>query len=64
MNKLYLKVLMDEVFEKDNLNSITVKTSSESGVKVNANKPVKVKRVYFDLLKQIDIPIRGALHET
>ena len=44
----YLKVLLDEIFEvksnKGKLNSvITVKTSSESGVKVNANKPVKVK---------------------
>lgn len=40
----YLKVLMDEIFWIDNLNSIiTVKVSSESGVKVNANKPVRVK---------------------
>lgn len=40
----YLKVLMDEVFGIDNfISSITVKTSTESGVKVNANKPAKVK---------------------
>jgi len=40
----YLKILMDEIFWKQNLNSvITVKVSSESGVKVNANKPVRVK---------------------
>ena len=48
----YLKVLMDEVFEKENLNSIiTVKTSSESGVKVNANKPVKVKEFILTYTK-------------
>jgi adenine-specific DNA-methyltransferase len=40
----YLKILMDEVFWQNNLNSIiTVKVSSESWVKVNANKPVRVK---------------------
>jgi len=40
----YLKVLMDEIFGRDRLNSIiSVKVSSESGVKVNANKPVRVK---------------------
>ena len=42
----YLKVLMDEVFGRNNLNSIiSVKVSSESGVKVNANKPVRVKEM-------------------
>lgn len=39
----YLKVLMDEIFGEENFVSmITLKTSSESGVKVNALKPVKV----------------------
>lgn len=39
----YLKVLCDEVFGRNNyVTMITVKTSSESGVKVNANKPAKV----------------------
>ncbi|WP_412732493.1 site-specific DNA-methyltransferase [Minisyncoccus archaeiphilus] len=42
----YLKVMMDnkEMFGVENYNStISVKVSSESGVKVNANKPVRVK---------------------
>ena len=40
----YLKVLMDEIFGRENRNSvICVKVSSESGVKVNVNKPVRVK---------------------
>lgn len=39
----HLKILMDELFGKENLQAfITLKTSSESGVKVNSNKPVKV----------------------
>ena len=39
----YLKVLCDEIFGRNNyVTMITVKTSSESGVKVNANKPAKV----------------------
>lgn len=39
----YLKILCDEIFGRSNyLSMITVKTSSESGVKVNANKPAKV----------------------
>lgn len=39
----YLKILCDEIFGRENyVSMITVKTSSESGVKVNANKPVKV----------------------
>jgi len=40
----YLKVLMDEIFGRDNfIFSAVVKVSSESGIKVNANKPVRVK---------------------
>lgn len=39
----YLKILCDEIFGRNNyITMITVKTSSESGVKVNANKPAKV----------------------
>ena len=37
----YLKVLMDDIFKNGYVSMITVKTSSESGVKVNANKPIK-----------------------
>jgi adenine-specific DNA-methyltransferase len=37
----YLKVLMDEIFKDGYVGLITVKTSSESGVKVNSNKPIK-----------------------
>ena len=37
----YLKVLMDEIFRNGYISMVTVKTSSESGVKVNANKPIK-----------------------
>ena len=37
----YLKVLMDEIFRNGYISTVTVKTSSESGVKVNANKPIK-----------------------
>jgi len=44
IEQAYLKVLMDEVFGRENLNSvISIKVASESGVKVNANKPVRVK---------------------
>lgn len=40
----YLKTLMDEVFGIENcITTIAVKVTSESGVKVNANKPVRVK---------------------
>lgn len=40
----HLKILMDEVFGVENLVTlITVKASSESGVKVNAPKPVNTK---------------------
>lgn len=39
----YLKIICDEIFGRKNyVSMITVKTSSESGVKVNANKPAKV----------------------
>lgn len=39
----YLKIVCDEIFGRSNyVSMITVKTSSESGVKVNANKPAKV----------------------
>jgi len=39
----YLKIICDEIFGRTNyVSMITVKTSSESGVKVNANKPAKV----------------------
>lgn len=39
----YLKIVCDEIFGRNNyITMITVKTSSESGVKVNANKPAKV----------------------
>lgn len=37
----YLKVLMDEIFKDGYISLVTVKTSSESGVKVNSNKPIK-----------------------
>ena len=39
----YLKVLMDEIFGLSSFVSmVTLKTSTESGVKVNAKKPIKV----------------------
>jgi len=39
----YLKVLLDQMFDKNNLFNICVKVTSESGIKVTANKPVRVK---------------------
>ena len=39
----YLKILMDEIYNYELVSSICVKTSTESGVKVTANKPAKVK---------------------
>jgi len=40
----YLKVILDELFGIENfIVSISVKVTSESGVKVSANKPVRVK---------------------
>jgi len=40
----YLKALLDEMYGIDNcITAIAVKVTSESGVKVNANKPVRVK---------------------
>ena len=48
----YLKVLMDEIFGRENLNSIiSIKVSSESGVKVNANKPVRIKEYLLTYAK-------------
>jgi len=40
----YLKVMLDELFGIENcITTIAVKVTSESGVKVSANKPVRVK---------------------
>ncbi len=40
----YLKVILDELFGIENcITTIAVKVTSESGVKVSANKPVRVK---------------------
>ena len=40
----YLRVLMDELFGIENhITTIAIKVTSESGVKVGANKPVRVK---------------------
>jgi len=51
----YLKVLCDEIFGRNNyVTMITVKTSSESGVKVNANKPAKVSEYILMYAKDKD----------
>ncbi len=51
----YLKVLMDEIFGRENINSvISIKVASESGVKVNANKPVRVKEHILVFTKSLD----------
>ncbi len=51
----YLKVLCDEVFGRNNyITMITIKTSSESGVKVNANKPAKVSEYMLMYAKNKD----------
>ena len=52
----YLKVACDEVFGRRNyITMITVKTSSESGVKVNANKPAKVSEYILIYGKNKDL---------
>ena len=51
----YLKVVCDEIFGRSNyVTMITVKTSSESGVKVNANKPAKVSEYILMYAKDKD----------
>ena len=51
----YLKVLCDEIFGRNNyVTMVTVKTSSESGVKVNANKPAKVSEYILIYAKNKD----------
>ena len=51
----YLKVLCDEIFDRDNyVSMVTVKTSSESGVKVNAKKPIKVSEYILIYSKNKD----------
>ncbi|MDY0140090.1 MAG: site-specific DNA-methyltransferase [Candidatus Izemoplasmatales bacterium] len=50
----YLKVLMDEIFQDGYVSLITVKTSSESGVKVNANKPIKTSEYLLIYCKDKD----------
>jgi adenine-specific DNA-methyltransferase len=42
----YLKVLMDEVFGRENfVNNIAIKTASINGFKIYGNKPVRVKEI-------------------
>lgn len=51
----YLKIMCDEIFGRSNyVTMITVKTSSESGVKVNANKPAKVSEYILMYAKNKD----------
>ena len=48
----YLKVLLNELFDISNdIVTIAVKVTSESGVKVNANKPVRVKEMILGYSK-------------
>lgn len=52
----YLKIVCDEIFGRLNyVTMITVKTSSESGVKVNANKPAKVSEYILMFAKNKDL---------
>jgi len=51
----YLKVILDELFGIENcITTISVKVTSESGVKVSANKPVRVKETILCYFKSSD----------
>jgi len=51
----YLKVLLDELFGIENcITTIAIKVTSESGVKVSANKPVRVKETILCYSKSSD----------
>ena len=51
----YLKVILDELFGIENcITTIAVKVTSESGVKVSANKPVRVKETILCYSKSSD----------
>jgi len=51
----YLKVMLDELFGIENcITTIAVKVTSESGVKVGANKPVRVKETILCYSKSSD----------
>ncbi|MDD5551762.1 MAG: site-specific DNA-methyltransferase [Candidatus Pacebacteria bacterium] len=51
----YLKVILDELFGIENcITTIAVKVTSESGVKVTANKPVRVKETILCYSKSPD----------
>jgi len=51
----YLKVMLDELFGIENcITTIAVKVTSESGVKVGANKPVRVKETILCYSKSQD----------
>lgn len=51
----YLKIVCDEIFGRINyVTMVTIKTSSESGVKVNANKPAKVSEYILMYTKDKD----------
>ena len=51
----YLKVILDELFGVENcITTIAVKVTSESGVKVSANKPVRVKETILCYSKSSD----------
>jgi len=51
----YLKVMLDELFGIENcITTIAVKVTSESGVKVSANKPVRVKETILCYSKSSD----------
>jgi len=51
----YLKVILDELFGIENcITTIAVKVTSESGVKVSANKPVRVKETILCYFKSSD----------
>ncbi|MAB94644.1 MAG: hypothetical protein CMC98_00905 [Flavobacteriales bacterium] len=51
----YLKVLMDEIFGKENfVTQIVIKTASENGFKTLANKPVRVKEYIIMYAKSIN----------
>ncbi len=51
----YLKVLMDEVFRRDNfICSIAIKTASVNGWKIYGNKPVRVKETITLFAKNLE----------
>ncbi|HHF5987973.1 TPA: site-specific DNA-methyltransferase [Haemophilus influenzae] len=56
----YLKVLMDEIFGRDNfIGCITIKSSSASGVKIShANKTILKSKDYILTYKKVDISLK------